>query len=70
MRAAAGPVRPVPARSTAARPINARSGTPEDLAPTELHVHPGVPHGFELFAPDADASRRATADRVRALRSF
>lgn len=38
--------------------------------PTELHVHPGVPHGFELFAPDADVSRRATADRVRALRSF
>lgn len=38
--------------------------------PTELHVHPGVPHGFELFAPDADISRRATADRVRTLRSF
>jgi acetyl esterase/lipase len=38
--------------------------------PTELHVHPGVPHGFELIAPDADVSRRATADRLRALRSF
>ena len=38
--------------------------------PTELHVHPGVPHGFELFAPDADVSRRAFADRVRALRAF
>jgi acetyl esterase/lipase len=38
--------------------------------PTELHVHPGVPHGFELFAPDADVSRRATADRARALRSL
>ncbi len=37
--------------------------------PTELHVHPGAPHGFELFAPDADVSRRAMADRVRALRS-
>ena len=37
---------------------------------TELHVHPGVPHGFELFAPDADVSRRAIADRLRALRSF
>jgi acetyl esterase/lipase len=36
----------------------------------ELHVHPGAPHGFELFAPDADVSRRANADRVRALRSF
>jgi acetyl esterase/lipase len=38
--------------------------------PTELHVHPGAPHGFELFAPDADVSRRAIADRVRALRSI
>lgn len=38
--------------------------------PTELHVHPGVPHGFELFAPDADISRRAIADRVRQLKSF
>ena len=37
---------------------------------TELHVHPGVPHGFELFAPEADVSRRAIADRVRVLRSF
>jgi acetyl esterase/lipase len=38
--------------------------------PTELHVHPGVPHGFELFAPDADVSGRAIADRVRVLRSL
>jgi acetyl esterase/lipase len=38
--------------------------------PTELHVHPGVPHGFELFAPDAEVSRRAIADRVRQLKSF
>jgi acetyl esterase/lipase len=38
--------------------------------PTELHVHPGVPHGFELCAPDADVSRRAIADRVRVLKSF
>jgi acetyl esterase/lipase len=38
--------------------------------PTELHVHPGAPHGFELFAPDADVSRRAIADRVRALQSI
>lgn len=38
--------------------------------PTELHVHPGAPHGFELFAPDADVSRRAIADRIRALRTF
>ena len=38
--------------------------------PIELHVHPGVPHGFELCAPDADVSRRAIADRVRVLKSF
>jgi acetyl esterase/lipase len=37
---------------------------------TELHVHPGVPHGFELIAPDADVSRRAIADRIRVLRAF
>jgi acetyl esterase/lipase len=36
--------------------------------PTELHVRPGLVHGFELFAPRADASRIATAERVRALR--
>ena len=38
--------------------------------PTELHVIPGVPHGFELFVPDAEVSRRSTADRLRALGSF
>ncbi len=36
----------------------------------ELHVHPGVPHGFELFAPTAAVSRRALADRVRVLASL
>jgi acetyl esterase/lipase len=36
----------------------------------ELHVHPGAPHGFELFAPTADVSRRALADRVRVLASL
>uniref|UniRef100_UPI003F496561 alpha/beta hydrolase n=1 Tax=Sphaerisporangium sp. CA-236357 TaxID=3240030 RepID=UPI003F496561 len=35
--------------------------------PIELHVHPGAPHGFERFVPDADVARRAMADRVRAL---
>jgi len=32
--------------------------------PTELHVIPAVPHGFEPFVPDADVSRRSTADRL------
>ena len=36
----------------------------------EMHVHSGVPHGFELFAPGADISRRAIADRIRVLRAF
>ncbi len=35
--------------------------------PTELHVHPGCPHGFELFAADADVSKRTMADRVRQI---
>jgi acetyl esterase/lipase len=38
--------------------------------PTELHVRPGVPHDFELLAPEADVSRRALADRIRVLRSL
>ncbi len=38
--------------------------------PVELHVHPGVPHGFEAYAPDADVSRRVRADRLRVLRSL
>lgn len=33
----------------------------------ELHVHPGVPHAFEVFAPDSAVARRSAADRVRAL---
>jgi acetyl esterase/lipase len=38
--------------------------------PTELHVHPGAPHDFDLLAPEADVSRRAVADRIRVLRSL
>lgn len=36
--------------------------------PTELHVHPGCPHGFETFAPDTSVSRQAIDNRVRWLR--
>ena len=36
---------------------------------TELHVHPEVPHGWDVVAPDADVTRRAMADRIRRLRS-
>lgn len=35
--------------------------------PLELHVHRGVPHGFEFFAPQADVTARAMADRFRAI---
>ena len=33
----------------------------------ELLVRPGVPHDFELVAPDADVTHRALGDRVRVL---
>lgn len=33
----------------------------------ELHVHPGCPHAYEAFAPDAGVSRRTLADRVRVI---
>lgn len=38
--------------------------------PTELHVHPGCPHGFDAFAFDTSVSRQAMADRVRRLRQL
>ena len=36
----------------------------------ELQVIPGVPHGAELFVPEAAVSRRIVAERVRVLRSL
>lgn len=36
----------------------------------ELHVHPGVPHGHDSIAPEADVSRRCAADRLRVIRSL
>jgi acetyl esterase/lipase len=35
--------------------------------PIELHVHPGCPHGFERFVPNAGVAERAMADRARAV---
>jgi acetyl esterase/lipase len=35
----------------------------------ELHVHPGANHAFDIYAPNADVSQRAMADRIRVLRS-
>lgn len=37
---------------------------------TELHLHPGAPHGFEALVPTAGISQRSAADRHRALGSF
>lgn len=34
---------------------------------TELHVHPGCPHAYEVFAPHSAVGRRAMADRIRQL---
>ena len=35
--------------------------------PTELHVVPGCPHGFELLAGDLPVSRQAFDNRIRRL---
>ncbi|HEX3805075.1 MAG TPA: alpha/beta hydrolase [Solirubrobacteraceae bacterium] len=37
--------------------------------PTELHVHPGAPHGFESLAWGSSVATRSLADRVRVIRS-
>lgn len=42
----------------------------ESHVPLEFHLHPAVPHAFELFAPTAGVSQRAWQDRVRAVMSF
>ncbi|GAB3887108.1 hypothetical protein GCM10029964_052550 [Kibdelosporangium lantanae] len=36
--------------------------------PTELHVYPGAPHGFEVKAPGADVSQQSLRAQLRALR--
>lgn len=36
--------------------------------PTELHVYPGAPHGFEGITPNADVARRCQRDMDEALR--
>jgi acetyl esterase/lipase len=38
--------------------------------PTELHVYPGAVHGFDLFAPFADVSRRFRRERDDAFDRF
>lgn len=38
--------------------------------PVEFHLVPGAPHGFDFIAPNAEISRRAHADEIRALRAL
>ena len=38
--------------------------------PTELHVLPGLPHGFDLVAPEATVTKRVIANRLRRLTSL
>ncbi|NJP91882.1 alpha/beta hydrolase [Nonomuraea sp. FMUSA5-5] len=38
--------------------------------PVEFHLHPGAPHEFDSIAFKADVAQRATADRVRVLKSL
>lgn len=33
----------------------------------ELHVLPGCPHAFDVFAPDSEVAKRAYEGRIRAL---
>ncbi|MCW2545619.1 MAG: Alpha/beta hydrolase fold-3 domain protein [Mycobacterium sp.] len=37
---------------------------------TELHVHTGLPHGYDIYAADSAVSQRARADRLRVLRAL
>jgi acetyl esterase/lipase len=38
--------------------------------PTELHLHPGCPHAFEVLAYGADVSSRTLSDRIRRLHTL
>jgi len=35
-----------------------------------LHVHPGVPHAFDIFTPDCALTRRAMSDRFGSSEAF
>lgn len=35
---------------------------------TELHVIPGLPHGFDMLAPDAVVTQRILETRLRRLK--
>ena len=37
---------------------------------TELHVHPGAPHGYDIFVPECAVTQRAWRDRIRVLHAL
>jgi acetyl esterase/lipase len=37
---------------------------------TEFHIYPGVPHAFEILAPDIPVTKRAGENRFNAIRRF
>jgi acetyl esterase/lipase len=37
---------------------------------TELHVHPGAPHGYDIFVPECAVTQRAWCDRIRVLHAL
>jgi acetyl esterase/lipase len=38
--------------------------------PTECHIYPGLPHGFEALASGASVTKQAIANRYKAMASF
>ncbi|KAJ5856630.1 uncharacterized protein N7529_010574 [Penicillium soppii] len=38
--------------------------------PTECHIYPGLPHGFEALASDIDVTKRVIENRYKAMSSF
>jgi acetyl esterase/lipase len=37
---------------------------------TELHVHPGLPHGYDIYAPDTEVVQRVRRDRLRVMQNL
>lgn len=49
--------------------IKYASRVAETGIPVELHVYPGVPHGFELFTPNIAMAKMVMQNRIRAIKS-